>query len=58
MNQDRLSVHQLIPLVNVRYVTAEEINRFDPEHLSFFNINTRADLDKARQMAKRIPGYD
>ncbi len=49
---DRLSVLELLPLVNVRYVEAEEINRFDPEHLSFFNVNTEDDLKKARKLVK------
>ncbi|MBA7621289.1 putative molybdenum cofactor guanylyltransferase [subsurface metagenome] len=53
LEQGNLSVRGLFSLVRVRYVEATEINRFDPEHLSFFNINTEADLDKARQMIKR-----
>ena len=51
--QNKLSVHQLLNSVKVRYVETEEIERFDPEHLSFFNVNTEADLDKARGLAKR-----
>ena len=50
--QGTLSVHQLLNLVRVRYVEAEEINKFDPEHLSFFNINSEADLETARQLAR------
>jgi molybdopterin-guanine dinucleotide biosynthesis protein A len=38
-------------MVRVKYVEEDEIDRFDPEHLSFFNINTQADLDKAREIA-------
>ncbi len=53
LEQGNLSIRGLFSLVRVRYVEATEINRFDPEHLSFFNINTKADLDKARQMIKR-----
>jgi len=53
LEQGNLSIRGLFSLVRVRYVEATEINRFDPEHLSFFNINTEADLDKARQMIKR-----
>jgi len=41
-------------MVRVRYVEAEEIERFDPEHLSFFNINTRADLERARGLIERF----
>jgi molybdopterin-guanine dinucleotide biosynthesis protein A len=48
-----LEVRALFELVRVRYVEASEIDRFDPQHLSFFNINTEADLDRARQIAAR-----
>jgi len=46
--QGSLGVRELFTLVRVRYVEAEEIDRFDPEHLSFFNINTNSDLARAR----------
>ena len=38
-------------MVKVRYVEEDEINSFDPEHLSFFNINSQTELDKARKLA-------
>ncbi len=44
------------PEVRVRYVEEQEINLFDPRHLSFFNINTPADLEKARNLARRGRG--
>jgi len=53
IKQDKLSVNQLFHLVKTRYVEAEEIERFDPKHLSFFNINTKADLKRARELARR-----
>lgn len=52
MKQDKLSVNQLFHLVKTRYVETEEIERFDPKHLSFFNINTKADLKRARELAR------
>ena len=52
MKQDKLSVNQLFRLVKTRYVEAEEIERFDLKHLSFFNINTKADLKRARELAR------
>jgi molybdopterin-guanine dinucleotide biosynthesis protein A len=55
LKQDRLCVTDLLDMVRVRYVEADEINRFDPEHMSFFNINTGADLDRAKEMMKRCP---
>ncbi len=56
LKENELSLHQLIPLVKVRHISTVEIDRFDPQHLSLFNINTRADLEKARQLAKGISG--
>ena len=53
LKQGNLSVNQLFTLVRVRYVEADEIDRLDPEHLSFFNINTDADLEAARELARR-----
>jgi len=52
IKQDRLSVNQLFHLVKTRYVEVEEIEKFDPRHLSFFNVNTEADLARARELAR------
>jgi molybdopterin-guanine dinucleotide biosynthesis protein A len=56
LEKDSLSVRRLFPMVRVRYVEAEEIERFDPEHLSFFNVNTGADLERARGLIGRFGG--
>ena len=50
LEQGSLEIRALFDLVKVRYVDSDEIDRFDPQHLSFFNVNTEADLEKARQM--------
>jgi len=42
-----LRIIHFFPHVRVRYVDREEIDVFDPEHLSFFNINSQADLKRA-----------
>jgi molybdopterin-guanine dinucleotide biosynthesis protein A len=47
----RKVIIDLFDHVKVRFIEAEEIERFDPEHLSFFNINTKEDLDRARRIA-------
>jgi hydrogenase maturation protease len=39
--------------VRVRYVERDEIEAFDPEHLSFFNINTPADLQRGQQLFRQ-----
>lgn len=52
LEQGVLSIREIFGLVRVRYVEAEEIDRFDPEHLSFFNVNTESDLAKARALLR------
>jgi molybdenum cofactor guanylyltransferase len=42
----------ILPYIKIRYLTEAEIERFDPGHLSFFNINTEADLQKAHLIAR------
>jgi len=49
-----LNISSLFNLVKIRYVEADEINRFDPEHLSFFNVNTKADLKKAEELVRNL----
>ena len=55
MKENQLSIYQLFERVKVRYVDAGEIDRFDPEHRSLFNINTKADLATARRLAGGPP---
>jgi molybdopterin-guanine dinucleotide biosynthesis protein A len=51
LEQRELRISRLFSMVKVRYVDEDEIDRLDPEHLSFFNINRQADLDEARKLA-------
>jgi molybdopterin-guanine dinucleotide biosynthesis protein A len=51
LEQNELRISELFRMVKVRYIEKDEINSFDPEHLSFFNINSQADLDRARRLA-------
>lgn len=51
LEQGNHRILDFFPQVKVKYVTEEELNRFDPEHLSIFNINTQEELDRARQLA-------
>lgn len=54
LEQGKMQINALFELVKVRYVEAEEMERFDPRRLSFFNVNTSADLERAQQLAKEI----
>jgi molybdopterin-guanine dinucleotide biosynthesis protein A len=51
LEQDELRIRKLFSMVNVKYVEEDEINRFDPKQLSFFNINSQDDLERARKLA-------
>ncbi len=39
--------------VTVSYLPVGEVRKVDAEEISFFNINTQQDLEKALEMAKR-----
>ncbi len=54
LEQKNARINALFGLVKVRYVEADDIDRFDPRRLSFFNVNTGADLEKAQQLAEEI----
>ena len=53
LERNELRISKLFALVKVKYVEKDEINRFDPEHLSFFNINSGTDLGKAKKLAAK-----
>jgi molybdopterin-guanine dinucleotide biosynthesis protein A len=44
---DDLKISRFFDEIRVNYVSGEEIARFDPDHLSFFNVNTPGDLERA-----------
>ena len=48
---DRLKISGFFDDVRVCYFTEDRVREIDPDLLSFFNINTRQDLEKANQMA-------
>jgi len=51
LEQNELMIIKLFSMVKVKYVEEDEMNSFDPEHLSFFNINSQDDLERARKLA-------
>jgi len=54
--QKNLRIIELAQRVKVRYLTDEELTRFDPDNRSFFNINTAADLDIANKISRQNEG--
>jgi molybdopterin-guanine dinucleotide biosynthesis protein A len=56
LRRNEMRIRNFFPEVRVRYVEECEISQIDPKGLSFFNINTEADLAKARELAEREKG--
>ncbi|MEI9479371.1 MAG: molybdenum cofactor guanylyltransferase [Deltaproteobacteria bacterium] len=54
--QDKLNVDGLFNRMRTRFVVPSEIEPFDPKHLSFININTPADLEKAEAILGKSEG--
>ena len=52
IKRNELQIRQVFPQLRVSYVNEDEINRLDPEHLSFFNVNNEKDLERARNIAE------
>jgi molybdopterin-guanine dinucleotide biosynthesis protein A len=53
LHEGRLRIADFFHAVRVRYVEQAEIEKFDPERLSFFNINSEADLEQARALLEK-----
>jgi len=47
IRHDRKRIQELFGQVHTRYVTEQEIDRFDPERKSFKNLNTPKDYEEA-----------
>jgi molybdopterin-guanine dinucleotide biosynthesis protein A len=54
LSENRLTVRDFFRRVRVREIGPDEIAQFDPEELSFFNINTQADLLRAEEIKRCI----
>ena len=48
--KDDLQVSHLLDAVKVRYINEDELDVYDPHHLSFFNINNKTDLARAKKL--------
>ena len=52
LKADDLKISGFFNEVRVRFLSEEEVDSLDPEHLSFFNVNTQADLDRALELVE------
>ena len=52
LENDQLGLTRYLKQQQVKYIEETECRRFDPELLSFFNINHQADLERAIKLAE------
>jgi molybdopterin-guanine dinucleotide biosynthesis protein A len=53
LDAGRRQIIAFFPEVRVRYVGAQEIARFDPDHLSFVNVNTAEDWARVQALLEQ-----
>ncbi len=52
LGSGRLKITAFLDEINVKYISEDIINRYDPQHLSFFNVNTAEQLKEAQRILK------
>ncbi|MDD4924228.1 MAG: molybdenum cofactor guanylyltransferase [Dehalococcoidales bacterium] len=52
LGSGRLKITAFLDEINVKYIPEDIINRYDPQHLSFFNVNTSEQLKQAQDILK------
>lgn len=50
LDNNHLKIIDFFPEVRVRYVEEDEVRSLDPHQLSFFNVNTAADFERAQAL--------
>jgi molybdopterin-guanine dinucleotide biosynthesis protein A len=54
LNDQELQVIRFLHAVKVYRLSEEELGKLDPTGLSFFNVNTPADMDRARELWQQL----
>lgn len=52
LDRNELKIQSFFGEVKVRYIRENEIKKYDPKGIAFFNVNTEEDLGKARLIAE------
>jgi molybdopterin-guanine dinucleotide biosynthesis protein A len=53
LGEGKRRIVDFFPAVRVRYIETTEIERIDPQQLSFFNVNSENDMEQARVLLER-----
>jgi len=56
LRQGGASIFDMYSALSARYLEPDEITRFDPEGLSFFNVNTPEDWARAQRIFETLQG--
>ena len=56
LEHNHLQISHSLTMLRVRYIERAECQKFDPQLLSFFNINNQSDLDRAITLAAENGG--
>lgn len=54
IEKNDLQINHLLEAVKVRYIDEDELDKYDPHHLSFFNINNRTDFARAKKLKEAM----
>ncbi|UNC93367.1 molybdenum cofactor guanylyltransferase [Candidatus Contubernalis alkaliaceticus] len=55
LNKDYYRIGYFITQINTKYISQQEIEKYDSEFLSFQNINTRQEFERAVNLVKERP---
>ncbi len=50
IESQNLILYEILHFHKVRYISQEEIVKFDPQELSFFNVNNPGDFEEAKKI--------
>lgn len=53
LDSGQLSIRAFLAEVKVRYIEEDECRQYDPDLLSFFNMNRQSDLERAMKIAEK-----
>ena len=54
LKRNDLKIALFFDEIRVAYIEEEDIDSLDPHHLSFFNVNTQEDLDRALALESQV----
>jgi molybdopterin-guanine dinucleotide biosynthesis protein A len=52
MDKNNLALRSIFTKVRIKYILKKDLLRFDHDLISFFNINTAKDMERAKKLFK------